>query len=67
MLKPGTVVNIYQEPITGTRFEGKARLRERYRDDKEDNLSLWWVEFVDEPGQQYLRTVNTANAFDKPS
>lgn len=62
-LKEGMVVNVFQKPIEGEQFEGKATLNELYRPDEIGNgLSEWLVEFQDEPGAEYARTINTENA-----
>jgi len=61
-LEPGMIVKIFQKPVEGRRFEGNAKLVEQTHPDEGDGLSLWWVEFQDELGHEYLRTINTANA-----
>ena len=58
----GETVNIYQDPITGKEFEGRARLVEQTHKDTGDGLGIWRVVFLSEPGNIYLRTVNAANA-----
>lgn len=50
-------VEIYQDPMNFKKFEGIARLVSEYRPDEGDGLSMWEVEFLDEPGQTYLRTI----------
>lgn len=62
MLKSGVIVKIFGKPVTGENFEGKAELVTRYRADLGDGFSMWEVEFLDEPGGTYLRTVNASNA-----
>ncbi len=58
MLMIGDKVNIYQLPITQEQLEGQATLRElRKPDDTGDGLSIWMVEFDNEPGELYPRTV----------
>jgi len=44
-VKPGDVVNIYEDPWTETKVEGKAKLIERLQ--KQDEREYWLVEFVD--------------------
>ena len=56
-MKKGDVVNIYQKSMTKEDFEGKAKLVEEYRQDQGDGLSIWIVEFLDEPGTTYTRTI----------
>lgn len=63
-MKKNQVVNIYQKPITGEEYEGKARLIVEIKEDVGDGLSIWLVEFVDDIGETYTRTVNEKNAFD---
>ena len=55
----GDTVTIYGNPVAMDKPEGKATLIKRYRPDVGDGLSIWWVEFLDEPGQTYLRTIST--------
>ena len=49
---------IYEDPITRLRREGEAKLIELVRENTGDGLELWDVEFKDEPGQQFFRTVD---------
>ena len=56
-MKQGDVVEVYQKPMTAELFEGKAKLIEEYRPDFGDGLSIWIVEFLDEPGATYTRTI----------
>jgi len=58
----GMMVDIYQDPITGKEFEGRAQLIAQKQEDTGDGLSMWVVIFLDEPDNEYLRTVNVANA-----
>jgi hypothetical protein len=51
------IVDIFQKPVEREDFEGKARLIENYRPDDGDGLSIWYVEFLNEPGEFYLRTI----------
>jgi hypothetical protein len=57
-MQAGDKVPVYQDPITRQDLEGEAQLVELYRPDEGDGLSMWWVEFDDEPGQTYMRTIN---------
>lgn len=59
------IVNVYQKPITSEDYEGRARLIEEIRPDQ-DGLSTWSVEFLDEPGTFYPRTINAENAQAQP-
>ena len=61
-MNAGQTVDIYQAPITGEEFEGRAQLIAQKHEDTGDGLSMWVVIFLDEPDNEYLRTVNTANA-----
>ena len=59
-LKKGDVVEIFEDPITCTKLEGRAELVKCYRSDNDDNLSLWQVAFTDlDEGFQVLRTINS--------
>jgi hypothetical protein len=62
MITTGQKVDIYHDPITGEWPEGTATLIAQHREDVGDGLSIWHVEFDDEPGSTYLRTINEANA-----
>jgi len=53
----GDVVPIYYDPVTRKELEGNATLVNQYRPDVGDGLSMWDVEFVDDPGETYLRTI----------
>jgi hypothetical protein len=57
-MKIDNIVNIYQKPITKEDFEGQAKLISEYRPDEGDGLSMWEVEFLDEKGETYLRTIS---------
>jgi hypothetical protein len=65
-IERGATVNIYQDPISGEKLEGKARLIRQTHEDTGDGLSIWLVAFLDEQGafNEFSRTVNAANAFD---
>jgi hypothetical protein len=56
-LEQGQIVEIYQDPITQADLEGKALLVEEHRPDEGDGLVMWVVEFEDEPGVEYIRTI----------
>lgn len=57
-MKKGDIVNIYQDPITQTDLEGEARLIEEFSPDVGSGLSIWTVEFLDDPGYGYsLRAI----------
>lgn len=58
-LYPGQQVDVYQDPITRKNLEGKAKLVSEFQPDEDDGLPMWYVEFDDEPGQTYLRTIYT--------
>ena len=57
MLLAGYKVKVYSKPITMEELEGEAFLVERVRPDEGDGLSIWMVEFTDEPGSVYQRTI----------
>ena len=57
-VKPNDVVMVYYNPVTEKRPEGKAKLIREYRPDTGDGLPIWYVEFLDEPGTEYLRAIN---------
>jgi len=59
-MNPGDVVTIYSNPVTQERPEGKAKLIREWGPDVGDGLSIWYVEFLDEPGAEYLRSVKEA-------
>jgi hypothetical protein len=59
-LTKGMIVMVYIDPITEEKQEGKARLVERQPDrngDPEYGLEVWSVEFLDEPGHDYIRVI----------
>ena len=56
-MKPGDIVTIYNKPITKEYEEGKARLILEIGKDLGDGLSMWEVEFLDEPGYTFWRWV----------
>lgn len=47
MLKPNDIVNIYQDPITESDLEGRAKLVKRIN--KCCGLERWYVKFLDTP------------------
>lgn len=55
-LHAGQIVTIYDDPVTKTKEEGKARLLNQTHFDT-DGLEQWEVEFIDEPGHEYSRTI----------
>ena len=58
-MKPNDIVEVYEDPITKERPEGKARLVKEYRPDYGDGLSMWVVVFLDDPYKsQKLRTIS---------
>lgn len=57
MLNVGDKVTIYSQPLTEENPEGDAILREQRIPDRGDGLSIWLVEFENEPGALYQRTV----------
>ena len=56
-LKSGLLVTVYHDPITRADREGVAKLVTS-RKSGNDNLSIWLVEFVNEPNEYYQRTIN---------
>jgi len=61
-LEEGTVVRVFQDPLTGVKLEGMARLVEQIHSDTGDGISVWEVVFTSET-QPYRRTINIENAF----
>lgn len=57
MLQKGMVVNVFHDPLTRTKVEGSAKLLREYRPDVGDGLSMWEVEFHDDPAATFLRTI----------
>lgn len=57
MLKIDDKTIVYHDPITLTEPEGSATLKEQIRPDTGDGLSMWMVEFDDEPGELFQRTI----------
>lgn len=53
--RTGEKVVVYEDPYTKQKPEGEAILRELYR---ENGLESYWrVEFINEPGVYYERTI----------
>jgi hypothetical protein len=53
-LKKGDIVEVYEDPITREKLEGKARLHE-FHFTTNDGLEYWEIEFLNEPGQCFQR------------
>ncbi len=65
-MKRGQKVTIYQDPITRQRPEGKAKLIGRVSEIgvyEGHPVVRWQVEFADEPGVSYERTVVETDAY----
>jgi len=56
-MKPGDFVTIYEDPITQTKYEGKAELLERISTINFE-LEIWWVSFMGET-HRTIRAINT--------
>lgn len=56
-LKPGLKVMIFLDPLTEKLTEGTAVLRKKLDANPGDGLEIWNVEFSDEPGAIYIRTI----------
>ncbi len=56
-VRQGDIMPVYHRPLTGRQLEDYATLIEEIKPD-EDGLSIWLVEFLDEPGDYYQRTIN---------
>ena len=54
-MKPGDVVMVYQKPATKEKPEGKAKLIRRTMFNEQ--YEAWFVEFLDELGTEYFRTI----------
>ena len=52
------MVMVYQDPITKLDPEGEAVLIEPVRYDIAGDLSIWLVQFNDEPEYNYQRTID---------
>jgi len=57
MLQKGMVVNIFHDPLTRRQIEGSAKLIREHRPDAGDGLSMWEVEFYDDPLCTFLRAI----------
>lgn len=62
MLKPLMTVDVYYDPITAEDYEGSAKLIREIRPDMGDGLSMWEVEFTNDPHYRHVRTINLDNA-----
>jgi hypothetical protein len=56
-MKTGMIVTVYEDPITETKVEGRAKLIRCIKIDP-DHIDLWVVEFPDYPGRQVYRKIN---------
>ena len=52
----GDELDIYEDPVTKTKLEGKAKLIKPIAI-MADNLERWLVEFIGEPSSYYERTI----------
>ncbi len=66
-MKAGDIVVIYNTSPSGMpRIEGKAKLIRHYDDIVlSDGFEQWQVEFIDEPGETYQRTVDVNEQLSK--
>ncbi len=60
-LEKGTFVNVWEDPLSGIKLEGEAKLIEEYRPDEGDGLSLWVVQFEGVGEPEVLRTISLEN------
>jgi hypothetical protein len=60
-LEIGQTVNVYEDPVTCNKFEGKAKLLVPYHYNDTDNLSTWLVRFLDD-GSRAVRKINSTTA-----
>lgn len=49
-LKTGDVVSIFEDPHTGQKLEGKAKLIKHIPSPENDGLEFWMVKFDDDSG-----------------
>jgi hypothetical protein len=63
VLQKGLKVAVFEDPITGRKLEGMAKLYREFTPDCGDGLSVWQVCFEGDCGAAYLRTINLANCF----
>lgn len=60
VFKPGTIVTIFQRPVTGEAREGDARLIKCLRAGEPGRpVERWVVSFLEEPGARYEREIST--------
>ncbi len=57
-VRQGDIMPVYQKPLTGQQLEDYATLIKEIKPDDGDGLSSWLVEFLDETGNYYQRTIN---------
>jgi hypothetical protein len=58
VLKVGQIEKIYYDPITREKFEGFAKLVAIICE-LGDGLETWYVRFLNEPDNEYMRTIDT--------
>ena len=63
-LEVGQVVNVYEDPVTCNKFEGKAKLLVCYNHVGWDNLSSWLVRFTKD-GSRVIRKINHTTALEE--
>lgn len=61
-LEAGMMVNIYEDPITCEKLEGRAKLMRPASYLQVTYTPRWFVEFPNEPGQSYERAINPQTA-----
>lgn len=49
-LKEGDIVNVYEDPLSQTKFEGKAKLIKKILPSNQMNTERWKVNFLDDKG-----------------
>lgn len=64
-MKPGQIVEIYEDPVTRLKPEGKARLIKplgsngvAFVNGKRYNMESWLVSFLEDYGEKYERAIN---------
>jgi len=63
-MKPHTLINVYQDPITKLHLEGAADLRQ-FEDPATNGLERWRVHFVtDHPSETHSRLVDPADVIE---
>ncbi len=60
-LEKGMWVKIYEDPITGIKIEGKAKLIKEHQPDCGDGISYWLVQFEGLGEPEVLRAINIEN------